>query len=73
MVTAKVVEGAIAVEMECFFDGAVSFQTTCNDFDHYKTLPTVVSYKGVVCKKTGWNSDTNWAYYKQSSSIAYSK
>lgn len=68
---AKVVVGAIPVEAEHILDGKVVIETTCHDFDHWKRLPAVVSYKGVECKKTGWSSDTNRACYKQSHMVAY--
>jgi hypothetical protein len=70
---AEVVAGAIPVETEHLLDGKVVLETTCNDYDHYSSLPGVVTYNGTTCKKTGWSSDTNRACYKQSYMVAYSK
>jgi hypothetical protein len=41
----------------------------CTDFDHYKSLPAVVSHDGRLCGKTGWNSDTGRAYYQSNAMI----
>lgn len=45
-------------------------ETNCSDFDAYKALPDVVSYEGIVCGKTGWNSDRGHGYYKSTAKVA---
>lgn len=42
---------------------------TCTDFDHYRNLPEAVSYNGIRCGKTGWNSDKNYACYQSNATI----
>jgi hypothetical protein len=51
-------------------DGQTVLETTCSDYEHYKSLPQVVSYNGVMCGLTGWNSDLNKACYKSGIDIA---
>ena len=45
-------------------DGDTYVVVACHDYDHLKTLPQVVSYNGIRCGRTGWNSDRNVAYYR---------
>lgn len=51
-------------------EGELVLETTCRDYDHYTSLPEVVAYDGIVCGKTGWNSDKSYACYKSNVSIA---
>ncbi len=51
-------------------DGETVLETSCRDFEEYKLLPQVVSYQGIICGKTGWSSDRNYACYKSSAAIA---
>ncbi len=68
---AHVVMGAVKIESEHRLDGQLVLETTCRDYDHYRTLPDVVTYKGVECTKTGWSSDRNYACYKEGGLVAY--
>lgn len=45
-------------------------ETNCNDYDHYKSLPDVVSYGGELYGKTGWSSDRHYACYKRDAKVA---
>ncbi len=67
---AQVVEGAIVITAHHVIDGEVVIETTCRDYDHYKSLPDVVSFEGTVCGKTGWNSDREYACYKSGAKVA---
>lgn len=42
----------------------------CPDYDAFQALPRVLSYAGRDYALTGWNSDSNEAYWKPSSLIA---
>lgn len=71
MSTAQRIKDAIPVSYEITLDGQKVFETSCSDFDQYKTLPDVVTYAGNSYTKTGWSSDSGRACYKQSTRIAY--
>lgn len=64
---------AIFIQVATWMEGQLVLETTCRDFDHYKTLPDVVVYEGVECGKTGWSSDTHLACYKSGTAIAKEK
>ncbi len=51
-------------------EGQWVLETDCSDFEHYQSLPQVISYQGVSCGKTGWSSDRNYACYKSGVAIA---
>lgn len=60
----QVVEDYLVAERVEVIEGDTCIVVTCHDFDHYKRLPAVVSYNGIRCGKTGWNSDTNRCHYQ---------
>lgn len=62
---------AIPVTSSHIIEGQVVIETTCRDYDHYRSLPDAVTYNGVVCGKTGWNSDRGYACYKSGVALAY--
>lgn len=68
---ATIVPGAIVITSYARIEGELVLETTCRDYDHYKSLPDVVEYEGVVCGKTGWSSDRNYACYKSSAKVAH--
>ena len=70
-ITATVVKGAIVLSSAGWCEGELILTTTCRDYDHFASLPDVVSYRGVECGKTGWSSDTMMACYKQGATIAH--
>lgn len=70
MTRARPIPDALLITSEHILEGKMVLETPCQDFDHYKRLPDVVSYHGRVCGKTGWNSDRNYACYKQTDYIA---
>lgn len=67
---ATIVPGAIVITSSARIEGELVLETTCRDYDHYKSLPDVVSYSGEMCGKTGWNSDRQYACYKSGARIA---
>jgi hypothetical protein len=67
---ASTVRDAITLTAIHKIDGETVLETSCQDFEEYKRLPQVVSYQGIVCGLTGWNSDKNYACYKSSAQIA---
>ncbi len=50
-------------------EGTTCAMVDCHDYDHFRTLPEVVSYNGVMMGKTGWNSDTNHAHYQSNAQV----
>lgn len=61
---------AIVLQAVYNIEGETVLETTCRDYDHYKTLPNVVVYNGIECGKTGWSSDKQYACYKSNALIA---
>ncbi len=61
---------AIVILHAYALDKELWLETTCHDYDHLKELPEVVSYEGIICGRTGWNSDKNLAYYKSTAKVA---
>jgi len=51
-------------------EGEMVLETSCRDYDHFVSLPEVVAYDGIMCGKSGWNSDRGYACYKSSLLIA---
>jgi hypothetical protein len=66
---AKRINAIVILNAQAVGDELV-LETSCADFDTLKTLPQVVSYEGIVCGMTGWNSDRGHAYYKSKVKIA---
>jgi hypothetical protein len=67
---AKEVRGIVIIAHHVL-KGESILETTCRDYDHYKSLPELVAYQGQHFGKTGWSSDTYMACYKSSAAIAY--
>lgn len=61
---------AIVIQNACKIEGELVLETVCRNYDHYKVLPEVILYEGIVCGKTGWNSDRQYACYKSNVPIA---
>lgn len=61
----------VSVQREHVLDGEMVIEVSCSDFDNYKSLPDALLYKGIVCGKTGWSSDSNLCCYKQNAKLAY--
>ena len=73
--TANEVLGAIVVLNEERVGEERCLVTRCANFEAYQKLPMVVRYSVDAFErqyaKTGWNSDTNQAYYKTGNRIAF--
>lgn len=52
-------------------EGSLCAMVTCLDFYHYKRLPEVVSHNEVKMGKTGWNSDTQHAFYSDTITLLH--
>jgi hypothetical protein len=50
-------------------EGTTCVVVTCNDYNHFKKLPEVVSYGNLLLGKTGWNSDTQRCHYQSNVNI----
>lgn len=70
MMVAHEVPKVIIIQVAQRIDGELILETTCRDYDHYKSLPDVVAYEGTICGKTGWSSERNYACYKSSVKMA---
>jgi hypothetical protein len=70
MVT-SVVSDAMSVIMACPIDSVLCLAVDCADFDAYKSLPAALSYNGIVCGLSGWNSDKCVAYFQSNKPVAY--
>ena len=69
MFSVKVVPNALVAVAVHLCDGVTCVVAECADFEAYKALPSVVEYKGLLCGKTGWNSDTGRAFYSSSANV----
>ena len=68
---AVTVPDAIVLLMAAWHENQLVLETSCEDYDVFKSLPAVVTFKGVQCGKTGWSSDTHRACYKSGAMIAH--
>ena len=64
MAELKVEVGYLRAVTVQVIEGKTCAMVDCHDYDHFRTLPDVVSYAGVMMGKTGWNSDTGHAHYQ---------
>jgi hypothetical protein len=64
------VPDAIVIQVAYKCAGELILETICRDYDHYCSLPDAVVYEGIVCGKTGWSSDRNYACYKSGAYVA---
>lgn len=67
---AKAVKGVVPVIGQWLLANEYGFITSCADYDEYSALPDATELEDRVYVKTGWNSDTCWAYYKTGQVIA---
>lgn len=70
VMVAHEVPRAIVILVAQRVEGNLILETNCRDYDHYKSLPEVVSYQGTLCAKTGWSSDRSYACYQSRMAIA---
>lgn len=67
---AKSVDGAVSVNLAYGLGGEHIFETDCVDFDQFRELPQVVEFENETYVKTGWNSDSETAFYKTGRRVA---
>lgn len=70
MNSAHEIPGAITVLFEIELEGKLVIETGCADYEAFSRLPNAVSYNGKTLGKTGWNSDSGKACYKEGAKIA---
>lgn len=63
-------KGVIPVDMEIILDDRLVVETTCVDYDQFRSLPQLVMFKFKTLKLTGWNSDRQRACYKETNQVA---
>ena len=69
--TATPVPGAVAVlSLETLPDGVQVVTVPCDDYAAVKALPVAIELGGVRYGRTGWNSDTHVAYYRNDATFA---
>lgn len=67
---AKIETGYLHIITAGDIEGVLCLITDCHDYDHYVSLPEAVTYNGVLCGKTGWNSDKGRVYYQSDAALA---
>jgi len=60
----------VVITSEASRGSLVILTTRCDDYDHFASLPDVVQYNGQIFGKTGWNSDSEKAYYRNDAKVA---
>jgi hypothetical protein len=64
------IKDSIQITIAHKIEGKIVLETPCRDYDEYRTLPRLVSYDGVTCGLTGWNSDRGYACYQSGGLVA---
>lgn len=54
-------------------DGERFIEVSCLNYDGYVRLPDGMDFEGRVYTRTGWNSDTQVAYYKAGAAYAVAR
>jgi len=65
----KVEPEYLVAEMVAEIDHIVCIMVHCQDYEHFRSLPQVLSHNGILCGKTGWNSDTNRCCYQSNAQL----
>lgn len=71
MMTAHRIDAYVLQATETLPDGVKVIVVTCPDFDALTALPMALYYRGEIYGRTGWNSDTQVAYYRSDAEVAY--
>jgi hypothetical protein len=66
---AKIENDYMTIKYCTNIDDVICCVVDCNDYDDFTSLPQVISYNGILCGKSGWNSDINEAYYQSNASL----
>lgn len=59
----EVVNDVLVADAVVEAEGVTCVAVPCKDYEQYRTLPPAISHNGVICGKTGWNSDMGRAHY----------
>lgn len=62
---AKILPGFLKLNALHVIEGEFIAETNCADYSAYRSLPVAIEVQGKVLGKTGWNSDTGIACYKE--------
>ena len=71
MKTAKIIHNLIPLQSnERMPDGVQVATVSCSDYATFNSLPAAIEVKGLTLGLTGWNSDSNVAYYRSDAHFA---
>jgi hypothetical protein len=70
MQTANVVANVLVINQSAVVEGVTCLVVDCEDFMTYKGLPQALEFQGVICGRSGWNSDKSVAYYQSNVALA---
>ena len=70
MLTAQPVNALPIIEAQTLPNGVKVLLVPCIDYDALRALPAAVAFEGVKFGRTGWNSDSHVAYYRNDALIA---
>lgn len=59
-----IVEGVHPIISVFVLDGVTFLTGDCADWDAYSKLPAALTYEGLECGLSGWNSDHNRCYWR---------
>ena len=67
---AQPIDAVTVLEAQCLPDGVRVLLVPCNQVDDMRQLPKAVLFEGRRYGKTGWNSDSLVAYYRDDARFA---
>ncbi len=67
---ATIVNNKIKITALHNIEGMMVIETSCSDYEKYRSLPDLIEYNGVLFGKTGWSSDKEYACYKSNPIVA---
>ncbi len=67
---AKAIDAVTVLEAQLLPDGVRVLLVPCNQVDDMRALPKAVTFEGRRYGKTGWNSDSLVAYYRDDARFA---
>lgn len=60
----------LVVHQHEVFEGVHYITATCYDYEHFRSLPDVISFNSQICGKSAWNSDKCVVYYRSDMKFA---
>lgn len=67
---AKARYDAVVIMQEYVIEGDHILHVRCEGYNDFARLPQAVEFQGKLFGKSGWNSDNNEAFYKDSLTVA---